>query len=459
MSSANHSPKQVPAASRKYRFFRGLVRIGFTLYSRKIRLLKPETLPATGAAMLVMGPPTSFLDPLILVAVFERQLHCLVDHRLFRSPLRRFFAWGLNMIPCEPEGEGGQSALEACCDVLARRGAVVVFLEWQEMRAGKPLRLAPIAAAIALEAESCHSNQLGLTIFPVHLFLPGARSKASELLVYVDAPLFPLEYSASGGSGLPDPGGALANALEQTSRQNLFGLRPSELQEFLNDLEEVLRSDLEADWVTRPHWKQKIEGFELSRFVRGWAYQLNDLHPGQLVALRESLDAYREARRCGSLRRFEVEGAGPWLKTPVSRAWAWFETVAGLPIACYGLINHLMVWLIFFWAGFFKRESARDGAGEWLARALVVLGCYAGQILLCARLLGRPIAGYYALSLPLSGGFLWGYSWLLQHRSSLLILDLRVAREAERLRRMRKKLLEQFDAARNAYARTLGIPH
>lgn len=408
--------------------------------------------------MLVISHPVSFLDALILVAAFERQVRCLVNRTLSRGPWRRLLAWGLGMIPCEAEDVGRQSALEACCDALAKGRAVAVFAELQVTKAGEPPRLAQAAATAALEAESRHSGQLGLTLFPVHIFLPVVRSQSRELLIHVDAPLFPQEYG-SRGADLPGRARMLAKALEDAFRHNAFRLPPGGVEQFLSDLEEIFRSDLEEDWTSRPNWKQKVEGFALSQFVAEWVEQLNYLNPGRLVALREFVDAYREARRRWSLRQLEVEQAGTWLKSPWHWLWVGVESAVGLPLAVYGLFNHLLAWLLLFWSGLVKKDAGRSQRVEWLARALVVLGCYAGQTLLGAHWLGRAAAGYYALSLPVSGAYLWRYGGLLRNRTRPLLLAVRVPRQALELRRKRKELLEELNTARDAYAEMLGLAH
>jgi len=457
MPSATDLPDQTLAVSRGYRFVRGLVRIWFDLVFRKIRLLRGEAVPASGAMILVVSHPASFLDALILVAALERQVRCLLDHNLLRGYWRSRLAQWLGVISYEPEGTGRATALQAAREALAQREAVVVFAEHQAVKSGNLAPVGLAAATLAVEAESQQAGQLGLSLFPVHMFLPVGRSQSSELVIHVDSPLFPKEFLSAGAGDLPIR--RLAAELEEALEENAFRLQPSDIRQFLTDLEEVLRVDLEDEWAARPRSKQKVEGFKLSEFVAEWIEQLNFLNPGRLVALRDDLDAYREERRRWSLRQAEIEAGGTWLQSPVRCIWYWLESVVGLPIAVYGLANHLLAWVLLFWAGLLKKESERDRTLEWVLRALIVLGCYAVQIILCAYWLGRATAGYYALTLPLSGAFLWRYEWLLRARTRLLILAARLRRQGEKLRRRRRQFVEDLNQARDAYAETLGIPH
>jgi 1-acyl-sn-glycerol-3-phosphate acyltransferase len=438
-----------------YRFFRRLVRIWFSLLSCKIRLLRGEALPTSGAALLVVSHPASFRHALVLVAAFERQVHCLLSAELFGGFLRGWLARRLGMIRYQPGDGRYASALGAVCEVLGGRGAVAVFAE---QRAGKDAdgRLVGLpASTLALEAESRHSRQVGLSLYPVHLLPPLRRQQSGEALIYVGSPLVANDYFAYGSGEVPAR--TLAGDLEQALRENAFGLRESEVQQFLADLEEVLLTDLEEDWAARANWKQQVNGFRLSEYVVEWAEQANFLHPGWIVALREDLERYREQRRRWSLGKLEVEAAGAWLASSARRGWYWLESVVGFPLACYGLINHLLVWVLLFWAGLLKKESERDRTVEWLMRALVVVGCYSAQVILCADSFGRAAAGYYALTLPLSGAYLWRYEWLLRARTRFLWLRARLPRQAEKMRRARRRLVEELNAARDAMAEALGV--
>ena len=454
MSGADLSPVHVPAHTLRYRFLRGLIRIWVNLFFRKTRFLNPEALANEGAALLIIGHPASFLDALLLVTAFHRPVHCLLDRRFLRGQWRGLFAWFLSMISFEPEGEGFQRAIERAREVLRSGRALLVFADEEVAKPGEAPHFSPAPALIAMQVESQSSGQLGLRIYPVHLFLPVAQLYSSELLIRVDAPLIPGEYLARGGN-LTEHAKALSVATEEVCRRNVFRLQPENIQLFLSDLEEVLRADLMEVWDARPNWKQKLDGFGLSQFVAEWVEQLNRLHPGQLVALRDLLESYREAHRRCSLGQLEVEHAGEWIKSVWGRIASWVEGALGLPLAIYGLINHLVPCLIYYRAGLFDNKAGQRQAVRWAIRVVVVMGCYAVQILLCAEWLGRTITGYYALSLPLSGAYLWRYAWLVQHRLRLLLLRLRVRGEAGKLAPMRKDLIQAINSARDIYAEML----
>lgn len=447
-----------PVVPFQYRLTRALVRLWFSLFFRKIRVLNPETLPASGAALLLVSHPASFIDALLLCAALKRQVCCFLEPRFLRGPLRALLGGLLGMVPNPPATEGAQAAVERGCDTLSKGQAVVIFAEQLAARPGEAPRFSPTPAMIALRAEARNSGLLGLELIPVHLFLPVAQLYASELLIHLGSPLVPKEYLARGGS-MPEQARALAAATEGACRQNVFRLHAEDVRQFLADLEEIFRADLQESWAARPNWRQKIGGFELSRFIAEWVEQLNGLHPGQLVALRDLVGTYREASRRCSLARLEVEQSGDWNTMAWRRLAGWAETAVGLPIAFYGFVNHLLACLILFRVGLMSKEERTGETARWVIRALVVIGSYSVHILLCDRWFGRTVAGYYAPTLPISGLYLWRYLWLLNNRSRPLLLDRRVRREAAKLLRMRKGLIQEVNSARDIYAEMLGLAH
>jgi hypothetical protein len=445
-----------PSVSGEYRLVRTLIRFFFTLLYGKMRAPGADDLPQSAPVILVVTHPPGFLDALFLVAVARRPIHYLLDRKHVAGAWRPFLARRLGMILYQREGESERQALQAACNVLGNLGAVAVFAEPSEI--DQPSHFALFPATIALESESRNANQLDLHVVPVHLFIPTANFQPRELLAYFDRRI-PSQTYMLPGKALEERRPALCAALEEACRKNVFRLQPEDVRHFLADLEEVLLADLREDFSMRSRWKQKVEDFELSGFVREWVEQLNCLHPVRLVALRALESAYREELRQASLERLEIETAGGWIQSGARRALGWAETVAGSPLALFGLVNHLLPALTLRIAGIWKKQNEINRAALWISRGAVILLFYIAQVLLTDHFLGRAVAGYYALSLPISGLYLWRYAWLLRHRSRLLFLHARAPRRAARARERRQEFVRQLNAARDAYIEALELAH
>jgi hypothetical protein len=447
-----------PAVSTGYRIFRGLVRLWIRAAFRKVRVIDADSVPEGGPALWFAGHPGSFEEALVLVAAHNSQIHCMVERRLVRGALRKILAWGLSMILYDPAGDGWRQGVEAASNALGRSHALAIFAELQPVEASDSAGFARMAATIVTEAESHNANQLDVAVAPVHLLMPLAGTGSGETIVHFDRRIPPSTYMLEGKKPA-ERRQALSAALGAACEQNVFRLQPQDVQNFLSDLEQILRMDLEEEFITRPNWKQKAEGFDLSGFVVEWAGRLNVLDPGRLIALRGLLNAYHEGNRQAALEQLEAEAAGDWIKSSFRRGVAWTESFLGIPIVLYGALNHLVAGGILYAAGLLKKRSELGRGVLWALRAVSVLVPYALQIWLCEHFLDRAVAGTYAVTLPVTGLYLWRYSWLLRHRTRLLYLRAAAPRKAVALRKLRKGLVQELNAARDVYVESLELVH
>jgi len=197
----------------------------------------------------------------------------------------------------------------------------------------------------------------------------------------------------------------------------------------------------------------------LSRLVTEWVKQTNYLHPSRLVTLHKSSDDYRHLQKVCALRELEVEGADSHLGSGWRRTILWFETLLGMPVALYGLLNHLAIGLVLYLSGSFNRNNSRARATEWTIRGAVTLGFYAIQIFLMAHFRGRAAAGYYAPSLPVSGAYLWRYAGLVRPQARLLFISLTIPALKRKIQRLRRALLKDLDRTLTSYEEKTSVPH
>jgi 1-acyl-sn-glycerol-3-phosphate acyltransferase len=443
-----------------YRFCRSILRFWFSLNFRRVRVLQAEALADAGATLLVVNHPSSFLDTLLLIAALRRQVHCLLERGFLRGPARRLLARSLGVIEFEFHDERWPSVVDAAYNALSRGGTVVVFAKQQISTSEEPATFAPAAAAIALKALSGMTHLRPLAVRAVHLFLPVSRSQSGELLIQIDEPLALGELAAlAAGTDAGRLDKALDSELERTCRQNPFRLQPEALEQFLAGVEIVAREDFEDRWERRPNSRQRVEDFELSPFLIRLVAQLNYSHPGRLVGLGEGLQAYKEMQRRSSLAGIRAEIAGRWLASGWQKTAVWIETVIGLPVALYGMINLLIAWPLLHALGLLRRGLWNATTPEWTARVMVTLICYGGQIVLAAYFLPRSLAGYYAPSLPISGAYLLRYFWLLENRTNIVVLSLDKERRQRSLRKLRNNLLDEIRRDQDRFAALWKIAH
>jgi hypothetical protein len=429
-------PSEETKAAASYRLIRSGVRAWLALSRRSVRVLGTQRLPESGAILYVCHP-ADFEDALVLVAAFERPVVCVID-RVQMAGRQSLLESGLGMIPSPTEAprEGPAeasarlAALRSCAETLAGGGLALVFSE-----AGEAAGRKPTALRLACEAWAGAFPEHAPVILPVHRFRPETR--AQEILIHVGDPV---RLDSDDDPGL----------LQQHARAalgevaNVFALDAALLTRLMREVERNLLDRLQQNWAAQPGRKRKANGFRLSPRTVETLRRLNWNDPQALVALSELLEAEHEARREWSLAQLRGEIEIRQL-SGLQRLLGWAESVVGLPVACYGALNHLSTAFLLFVCGLLKRD-AQPHLGPWLARAVILLGCYAGQVALVNHFLGRAAAGYYAVTLPVSGAYLARYWWLIQRRTRVLLAGTRSAMLQTLANRNLARFFEKLDA-------------
>jgi hypothetical protein len=122
-------------------------------------------------------------------------------------------------------------------------------------------------------------------------------------------------------------------------------------------------------------------------------------------------------------------------------------------------VNLLIAWLVLRILGLFRNGLWNASAGVWIARGIVTVICYGGQVALVACFLPRSQVGYYAPSLPISGAYFLRYLWLLENRANVVALSWQNRKRAQRLRRMRNNLIEELKRDQDRFAVIWKIAH
>ncbi len=439
-----------------YSFGRMLARLWLRRLYRKIRLLRPQSIPPVGPVLLVVNGEPEFLDALAVAAALGRPVRCVLPAEECRGFWRQQLSSRLEMILHEPDAHAQAGAVAAVRDALKSGEAVAVFAK-PEIARSEVLSPSCVATArLVVETETGRAGGAGTVMVPLYVVSSYGPTRFPELLIVAGTPLVAREFLA--GSAADASMRTLAGELENRLTDNPFRVQERDVKSFIAKLEKVLRAELEEDWAARPNWKQKTEGFEISRFIIECTEQLNALDPPRLIGLEIELENYCEQLRQSSLDQAEVKAAGDWLESSALRTLFWLEAVLGFPVALYGLVNHLLPLALFSNRSPLRRIAEKDPGHAWLLRVLVVLASYILQVSLCAHWWGRATAGYYTITLPLSGAFLWHYGRVMKKRIRLLWLARNLPRRAARLRQLRKTFLEKLNQVRDAYAEAAGAP-
>ena len=195
ISAVKNAPQNLSSSSTQkhhnamlYRIAKFFARIFFYSYFR-LNVVGREHIPKEGAC-IVVGNHTSFLDPMLICAIFDRPIHYITYAFFYFHPLIHWFCKRVYCIPVKKEGND-ISALKQSLRLLKRDECVGIFPEGVRSESGKLGPGQPGGALIALKS--------GAPILPIGIigayeaFPRGSRfPKPRQITVIVGEP-FSLE--------------------------------------------------------------------------------------------------------------------------------------------------------------------------------------------------------------------------------------------------------------------------
>ena len=304
-----------------YRAARFLTRLYLRTGSRRPRLWNPALLPSTGPVLLFLPRGTTLEDLMALVAVIPRPIcwEGVVNKGGKRANLflrLMYRASGLvSSRSRDPQG------LLAECSAILRSGSLATIPMEAESDPRPPQTFSPRRVENMLWNLASQSNfRVDIKLLAIHIFHPRRSAGEKELSLHFTAPQSTAEL-LSGVRGKQGPEHSpLGNVLEQMLTENPFSFRKDRVSLFLEDLEKILKTDLQEWRDSQTDWKQQPEDFKLSGFLVQWGEFARKYTPEQLLGLAETLEKYKRRGQQLAICRYKLETAGRWfLRGP--RRW------------------------------------------------------------------------------------------------------------------------------------------
>jgi len=391
-----------------YRIFRMLAAATLRLFFRNIEVLG-DVPPATGPVLLVANHANSLVDPLLPLITLKRRITLTAKNVLKKDPLLALLSWGLGSIPFHRKEDIGKGAdprlnvesMRRCRQTLAHGGALCIFPEGIS-HSDLQLRLFHVGAArIAVDYVRKDHNPGNLKIVPIGLLYTDKSRFRSEACVCYGEPL-DMEIWAAEHPHLAAED--LTAELRSRIEKLIITYQDRREMLILNSARDVVLTEAripQALGGTRP---PTTEFFRTLRNLQYGYRALESLHPAEVRALG---DRAREYHR--ELRHLGIEAAEVYLPLNVFSAVLFLlrelELVfIGFPLALWGVINHLLPWLL-------VRQIARrlsTDTDHWATNVVypsfVVFPLFYALQLVAAWIFLSPLwAALYTLALPYTG--------------------------------------------------------
>jgi 1-acyl-sn-glycerol-3-phosphate acyltransferase len=175
-----------------FAILKGYVKLAVKIICRKIIINNQQWLTAKGPLLLACNHPNSFLDGIILTALFKENIYSLARGDAFRTPWHGQVLRWLNLLPVYRTSEGVENldynyaTFEACREVFRKNGIVIIF---SEGRCINEWHLRPLRKGTARLATSAWEEGINLTVLPVGFNYNTFRNFGKNVFIHFGSPL------------------------------------------------------------------------------------------------------------------------------------------------------------------------------------------------------------------------------------------------------------------------------
>jgi 1-acyl-sn-glycerol-3-phosphate acyltransferase len=441
-----------------YAILRFLFKITGRVFFSNITIRNKELIPKSGPLIVVANHPSAFMDPIVIATIFERNLYFLGKGILFKSKLGKWILPKFNTIPIyrradDPsEMNKNEDTFRTCYQYLEKGAAILIFPEGITKTERKLGELKTGAARIALGAEAKNNFKLNVQIITVGLNYANPHKFNRGLFINIAQPIsistFQNEYETDNVNSVLK----VTEMIKVQLEQNIIAIGDQKIDELSRDIEYLYKYKLVRDWGDDQH-----SGFLLTKNIIAAVTYFINTEPLRAEKMAIRIKQYLRNVAATGLKDEHLILEDKKKMSLGKIIFSLIGIIVGLPFFIYGFINNILPFIIPGWIAA-KVASRKEFIGSiGMAMGLLTfIIFYTLQIILVGKFFDHFwITLFYALSLPVSGLYAFGYfhtikkikaRWLLLYifnKKSVFIANLIAERE---------NIIAEFDIARAEFA-------
>jgi 1-acyl-sn-glycerol-3-phosphate acyltransferase len=171
------------------------MRLTTKFFFKTISVRNKEIIPQDGPLMILANHPSTFMDPIVITTILNRDVYYLAKGELFKSRLSRWILPKLNMIPVyrkqdDPKQmEKNKDTFEKCFEHLEKGGAILMFPEGTSITERKLRPIKTGASRIVLGAEERNQFNLGIKVITIGLNYDNPHRFNQQLYINIEQPI------------------------------------------------------------------------------------------------------------------------------------------------------------------------------------------------------------------------------------------------------------------------------
>ncbi|MES2591652.1 MAG: lysophospholipid acyltransferase family protein [Bacteroidota bacterium] len=440
------------------------MKVTVRIFFRSITVRNKELIPGNGPLMVLVNHPSTFMDPIVVATMLNREVFFLGKGVLFKSAFAKWLLPKFNVIPVYRQSDDpsmmskNQDTFNKCFEHLEKNGALLMFPEGTSITERKLRPIKTGAARIALGAEAQNDFKLGVHIVTVGLNYANPHRFNRDLFINIDNPIkvadFKVTYIINDHQAVDD----LTEAIRKQLERSIIAIEDDKTDELVRNIETLYKYKLSKELGIAK--KDKDADFTLTKnIIETVNYYLQN-KPGYVEILQVRINEYLNNLNRIGLKDIDIARNQKNTSFIGSNLKALFILILGFPVYLYGMLNNILPFEIPARAAKKISDSVEfTGAIGMVGGMFTFSIFYTIQIILVwkfTHLQWLTIA--YGLSLPLSGLFAYWYfhtvnkmrtKWMLMmlfYKKGVFISSLITERE---------NIIAELDKVKNEYKQTV----
>ena len=447
-----------------YTFLRFILLITVRMFFRSITIRNKELIPNKGPLMVLVNHPSTFMDPIVVGTILNRQVFFLGKGVLFNTRFARWLLPRLNVIPIyrqhdDPSMMGkNEEIFTRCFEHLGKGGALLMFPEGTSFTERKLRPIKTGAARITLGAEALHNFELGSHIITIGLNYANQHKFNRDLYINIGKPInvadYKEEYALNDHKAVENLTEEIRHRLEKL----IIAIEDDKTDKLVKNIEILYKNKLSRDLGIRKN--DKDADFILTKNIIETVnhYLVTDPRLVEIMHLR--INGYLNKVHQLGLRDTDINQNQQSDSFIAGNLKSLLILILGFPIYLFGLITNFLPFEIpSVVAKKIDESNEYRGAIMMVGGLFTFLIFYTSETILLWKLTHiQWLTVVFGISLPIAGLFCYWYfhtvnkmrtKWMLMmlfYKKSVLISNLITERE---------KIISDLDKIKRKYTQYL----
>lgn len=443
-----------------YSILRFLMKITSGVFFRSITVRNKELIPDKGPLMVLANHPSTFMDPIVIATMLNRDVYFLAKGELFRGKFAKWMLPKLNMIPVYRKQDDpsqmnkNEDTFNKCYEHLEKGGAILMFPEGTSITERKLREIKTGAARIALGAEAKNNFKLNTKIITIGLNYVDPHKFNRDLYINIDSPINVIDYKEEYQNDTYKGAESLTDTIRLNLEKLIIAINDKQADDLVTNIEMLYKNKISKDLGIAE--KDKQADFELTKNMVEIVNYFLQNDPLRAEKMKIRINEYLYNLEQLGLNDSDLQQNQQNKSLIGGGIKSFFTIILGFPVYVYGLINNYLPFEIPGWIADRTIKSIEFRGAIGMATGMFTfLLFYTLQIILVWKLTHLFwVTVLFAVSMPLSGLFAYWYyhtvgkiraKWILIkvfYKKSTLISALITERE---------QIISEFDKAREEY--------